>query len=53
VLEGEACGSDNRSLQDDGSSQTLTERDIRTMKGEGMSGQVRGVVSGVVGCGRV
>lgn len=37
---GEECGSDNRQLCDDGSGQTLTERDIKTMKGEGIAGQV-------------
>lgn len=45
------CGSDNRTIQDDGTSQELTEGDIRTLKGEGMSGKVYLVPLFVMVCG--
>ena len=44
--EGE-CGADNRMIQDDGTSQELTEGDIKTLKGAGMSGQVHFLSVGV------
>ena len=35
-----ASGLDNRKICDDGTSQELTEGDIKVMKGQGISGQV-------------